>query len=209
MEDKPVFRTFESSEGLKEWALWAFTSLAIIFEGQAIKPTRLARQQALAILSEPDCRVVRATYRKAALDFFPRTREDTADPQMQANAVVINGAYKKRQEGSCRRRATTSTDSKENAAADPQPEAPPEEPEASPEEPEAPTGEEESPTAEEGITFSVGKRLFQWVKWSALGVGLGGTTLYVSKECTKHKPGRRLRRVRSVGRLTRYSSDSQ
>ena len=204
MEHRPVFKTFAEAEGLKEWALWVYTGLALIFYGHAAQPTRLARRKALEILSV-DCANVKRIYRQAALDFFPRTREDAANPEYQANAVAINGAYEKRQQGSCRP-ATRNRSLSEEVAEEVKKEAEEEEPEAEEEEPEA---EEEEPEAEEEAPpkFSIGERLFQWVKWTSVGIGLGGTTLYVAKECRKvgrkriphpASPGRRNRRAYSL-----------
>ena len=62
----------------------------------------------------------------------------------------------------------------------------------------------------EEAEFNIGQRLFQWVKWTSVGIGLGGTTLYVAKEC--HKVGRkRIPHPASPGRRNRraYSSDSE
>lgn len=56
-----------------------------------------------------------------------------------------------------------------------------EEEEDSEEEPEEESEEEE----EEPPKFRIGERLFQWVKYTGVGLGLGGATLYMANECRK------------------------
>jgi hypothetical protein len=212
--ERPVFKTFEAAEGPKGWARWTLVMLMIAFRGQAVQPTREARRIALDILSEQDCKRVRVSYRQAALRLFPRTREQMSDPQKQADAVVINGAYEKRQEGSCKRQRTLSEETidevkkefeepKEQAEEEPKEQAEEEAEEEAEQEAEEEAEEEPKENPKEEAEFSIGQRLFQWVKWTSAGIGLGGTTLYMAKECQKPSRGERKRHPSSPGRQTR------
>jgi hypothetical protein len=212
--ERPVFKTFEAAEGLTGWALWTLAMLMIAFRGQAVQPSSQARRIALDILSEQDCKRVRVSYRQAALRLFPRTREQMSDPQKQADAVVINGAYEKRQEGSCKRQRTLSEETidevkkefeepKEQAEEEPKEQAEEEAEEEAEQEAEEEAEEEPKENPKEEAEFSIGQRLFQWVKWTSAGIGLGGTTLYMAKECQKPSRGERKRHPSSPGRQTR------
>lgn len=212
--ERPVFKTFEAAEGLKGWALWTLAMLMIAFRGQAVQPSSQARRIALDILSEQDCKRVRVSYRQAALRLFPRTREQMSDPQKQADAVVINGAYEKRQEGSCKRQRSLSEETidevkkefkepKEQAEEEAEQEVDEEVEEEPKEEPKEKPKENPKENPKEEAEFNIGQRLFQWVKWTSAGIGLGSTTLYMAKECQKPSRGERKRHPSSPGRQTR------
>ena len=100
--EPPVFKTFESAEGLKQWFLLALALPKTIVYGQVVNPSQQAKQAANNIL-KADCKTFKQIYRQSALKYFPKTLSETKNEEFQANAVIINRAYEIRQNGSCKK----------------------------------------------------------------------------------------------------------
>ena len=171
--EPPVFKTFESAEGLKQWFLLALALPKTIVYGQVVNPSQQAKQAANNIL-KADCKTFKQIYRQSALKYFPKTLSETKNEEFQANAVIINRAYEIRQNGSCKKKESVKKEEEE-------------EEEGKSEEEE----EEEEDKEEKPENFNIGEHWYQWIKKRfgeiSAGVGTGFVTGYVIKECRKPK----------------------
>jgi len=89
--EHPVFKTFESAEGLLEWAMRVFALTMIVLHGQGLEPSEPAQVVAKTILSA-NCNTFKELYHNAARSFHP----DKNDSDTNADMALINNAYEKR-----------------------------------------------------------------------------------------------------------------
>ena len=94
----PVFKTFAATEGLKEWALSAFSLLMVVLHANGLEPTKPAQIVAHQILSA-SCATFTGIYRENARVYHPDKNKDS---DTTADMMLINDAYDKRKaRGGC------------------------------------------------------------------------------------------------------------
>ena len=107
----PVFKTFESAEGLLEWAMRVFALTMIVLHGQGLEPSEPAQVVAKTILSA-NCNTFKELYHDAARSFHP----DKNDSDTNADMALINNAYEKRKaRGGCRTKTKGGTKTRTKA----------------------------------------------------------------------------------------------
>lgn len=211
--ERPVFKTFESAEGLKEWALWVFAMAMFVLRGQGLEPSPEAQQSAKSIL-QANCNDFKSLYREAALKYHPDKNNES---DTTADMALINDVYEQRKaRGGCEksnlRQTKTSEKPKKSKPEKPKkPKKPKSEKPKKPKKskPEKPKKSEKRKKTrrktkeanDDGI--SMGQVL--------AGVCLGAVVGNVAKECHKPRHSERIPHPSSPGRRTRrtYSSDSE
>jgi outer membrane biosynthesis protein TonB len=221
--ERPVFKTFASAEGLKEWALWVFAMAMFVLRGQGLEPSPEAQQTAKSIL-QADCNDFKSLYREAALKYHPDKNNGNGS-DTTADMALINDVYEQRKaRGGCEKSNLRQTKTSEKPKKS-KPEKPKKSKKSKPEKPKKPkkskpekpkkskpkkpkTSEKRKKTRrktkeanDDGI--SMGQVL--------AGVCLGAVVGSVAKECHKPRHSERSPPPSSPGRRTRrtYSSDSE
>lgn len=207
--ERPVFKTFESAEGLKEWALWVFAMAMFVLRGQGLEPSPEAQHTAKTIL-QADCNDFKSLYREAALKYHPDKNNDN-DSDTTADMALINDVYEQRKaRGGCEKSNLRQTKTSEKPKKS-KPEKPKKPKKSKPEKtkPKKPkTSEKRKKTRrktkeanDDGI--SMGQVV--------AGVCLGAVVGSVAKECRRGRHSERSPHPSSPGRRTRrtYSSDSE
>ena len=199
--ERPVFKTFASAEGLKEWALRAFAMAMFVLRGQGLEPSPEAQQTAKSIL-QADCNDFKSLYRTAALEYHPDKNNDS-DSDTTADMALINDVYEQRKaRGGCEKsnlRQTKTSEKPKKSKPEKPKKSKPKKPKTS--EKWKKTRRKTKEANDEGI--SMGQVL--------AGVCLGAVVGSVAKECHKPRHSERSPPPSSPGRRTRrtYSSDSE
>jgi len=199
--ERPVFKTFASAEGLKEWALRAFAMAMFVLRGQGLEPSPEAQQTAKSIL-QADCNDFKSLYRTAALEYHPDKNNDS-DSDTTADMALINDVYEQRKaRGGCEKsnlRQTKTSEKPKKSKPEKPKKSKPKKPKTS--EKRKKTRRKTKEANDEGI--SMGQVL--------AGVCLGAVVGSVAKECHKPRHSERSPPPSSPGRRTRrtYSSDSE